>query len=84
MLETESTTVVLEDCASGDWFKLNPGFEGFYRVHYAPEDLAALRPAIESQTLSEVDRLHLLDDTYALVKAGKVSTAFLLELLQVI
>ena len=41
LLETESTTVVLDDCAPGDWFKLNPGFEGFYRVHYTVEDIVS-------------------------------------------
>ena len=82
-METESATIVLEDCAPHDWFKLNPGFEGFYRVNYAPTDLALMIPAIKDQVLGEVDRLHLLNDTYALVKAGKASTDFYLELLQV-
>ena len=84
LLETESTTVVLEGCAPNDWFKLNPGFEGFYRVQYTPEDLALLRPAIESKALGEVDRLNLLNDTFALVQSGKVATTYYLELVQVL
>jgi aminopeptidase N len=83
LLDTESTTVVLESCAPNDWFKLNPGFQGFYRVQYTPEDLALLRPAIESKVLGEVDRLNLLNDTFALVQAGKVTTTFYLDLIQV-
>ena len=83
-METESTTVVLEGCSSSDWFKLNPGFEGFYRVQYTPEDLALLRPAIASKALGEVDRLNLLNDTFALVQSGKVATTYFLELVQVL
>jgi hypothetical protein len=54
---------------------LNPGFEGFYRVQYDPADLAMLRPAIENQVLGEVDRLNLLNDTFALVQAGKLQAS---------
>ena len=83
LLENESTSVVLEDCGPDDWFKLNPGFEGFYRVQYDPADLALLRPAIENLSLGEVDRLNLLDDTFALVMAGKLQTTYYLDLVQV-
>lgn len=81
LLETDSMTVTLENSPAGEWFKLNPEFVGFYRVHYPPEVLAVLRPAIENNSLTQVDRLQLLNDTFALALAGKASTVDFLSLL---
>ena len=80
LMETKETIVTLENIK---WFKLNPDFVGYYRVHYKNQkDLDALKKAIENKVLSEVDRLGLIDDTYALVQAGKATTDDALELIK--
>ena len=81
LMETKETIVTLENDVK--WFKLNPDFVGYYRVHYKKQqDLDNLKPAIEDKTLNEVDRLGLIDDIFALVQAGKASTADALELIK--
>ena len=53
------------------------------RVKYGnPEDLLLLRPAIESQTLDETDRLGIMDDLFALVTAGKMDTVSALKVIE--
>merc|ERR1711953_1573379 len=80
LMETKETIVTLENIK---WFKLNPDFVGYYRVHYQNQkDLDGLRNAIENKVLSEVDRLGLIDDTFALVQAGKANTDDALELIK--
>jgi len=59
LLETESMQVTLENCPPDEWFKLNPGFVGYYQVKYSPADLLLLKKAIESGSLSEVDRYEI-------------------------
>lgn len=68
--------------ATGDasWVKINSSQTGFYRVQYSPEMLSALYPAIESRELSTLDSMGLLDDAYALQKAGVVPATQFLEL----
>ena len=41
-----------------------------------------LRPAIESQTLDETDRLGIMDDLFALVTAGKMDTVSALKVIE--
>jgi puromycin-sensitive aminopeptidase len=62
---------------SGGWIKLNPGQSGFYRVAYPDEMWMSLAKAVEAGALPVVDRLGLLDDAFALARAGylKSSTA---------
>ena len=55
---------------TNDWVKINPEQTGFFRVKYRSDDLALLRPAIESLDLSAIDRLGIQSDAYALAKAG--------------
>jgi puromycin-sensitive aminopeptidase len=61
----------------GAWVKINPGQSGFYRVAYSQDLWERLIPAVESKTLSTVDRLGLLDDAFQLARAGfwKTSSA---------
>ena len=83
LLEDKSMTVTLDDLADGEWYKVNAGFIGYYRVAYEnPEDMLLLKPAIEDKTLSEVDRLGLLDDLFSLVQAGKADTVTALKLME--
>lgn len=53
---------------------MNPGTVGYYRVRYTPEMLAQLIPAIRAKTLPPLDRLGVVDDLFALVRAGQSST----------
>jgi len=83
LLEDKSMTVTLDDLDSGEWYKVNADFTGYYRVKYAnPEDLLLLRPAISSQALGETDRLSIMDDLFALVGAGKVDTVSALKVIE--
>ncbi|HKN01029.1 MAG TPA: M1 family metallopeptidase [Candidatus Binataceae bacterium] len=51
-----------------DWAFLNEGGHGFYRVHYAPELLAALTRNLAE--LRPIERFGLVSDTWAATVAG--------------
>ena len=83
MLDEKSMTINLDNLQHNGWYKVNPEFVGFYRVAYRdPSNLDSLMSGIASQTLSEIDRLGLLDDMFALVHAGKASTVDALKLIK--
>ena len=67
---------------SNDWVKINPEQTGFFRVKYRSDDLALLRPAIESLALSPIDRLGIQSDAYALAKGGIQPATDFLEIAQ--
>jgi puromycin-sensitive aminopeptidase len=67
------------EAGENDWVKLNPGQSGFYRVAYPPDMMKRLTGA--AQELPTVDRLGLLDDAFALARAGYIKTSTALELL---
>ena len=84
LLEDKSMTVTVNDLDESTWYKINPEFVGYYRVAYDdadPNNMEMLKAAIQSQELSEVDRLGLLDDLFALVQAGKASAVDALRLM---
>jgi aminopeptidase N len=62
----------------GDPVKLNLGALGYYRVQYDAAMYAALQHAIDR--LAPTDRANLLDDTWALVEAGRVAPARFFDL----
>ena len=70
------------DGGPNDWVKINPEQTGFFRVKYRSDDLALLRPAIESLDLSAIDRLGIQSDAYALAKAGIQPATDFLEIAQ--
>ncbi|KAK7851283.1 aminopeptidase m1 [Quercus suber] len=87
LLQTKSDTLDMKDLLSDEshlasaWVKLNFNQTGFYRVKY-DEDLAAkLRYAIEKKYLSTIDRLGILDDSFALCMARQQSLNSLLTLM---
>lgn len=82
VLKTQSAEVVVPDVGPTDWIKINPGTIGFYRTQYTPEMLEKFIPAIQNKTLPPLDRLGLLDDLFAMVKAGHTSTVEVLKLLK--
>jgi aminopeptidase N len=63
---------------SGAAVKLNAGNTGFYRVHYDDTLAAALRDHLHLLPMD--DRLNLLSDTWALVRANRVPVSRYLEL----
>ncbi|HWP84323.1 MAG TPA: M1 family metallopeptidase [Terriglobia bacterium] len=66
----------------GAWVKLNPGQSGFYRTAYSEALWDRLIPAIASKALPTVDRLGLLDDAFALARAGYWKTSSALRVLE--
>ena len=66
----------------GKWVKLNPGQSGLYRVAYSEELSERLTAAVRAGALPTVDRLGLLDDAFALARAGYVKTSAALRVLQ--
>jgi len=64
----------VRDCnAQGQWFKLNVGQSGFYRVKYSKEQWERLKKAMvpsEGVLLSASDRLGLISDSFAIGRAG--------------
>jgi puromycin-sensitive aminopeptidase len=62
--------------------KLNPGQSGLYRVAYSEELWRRLTGAVKAGALPTVDRLGLIDDAFALSRAGYVKTSAALGVLQ--
>ncbi|XP_037041588.1 puromycin-sensitive aminopeptidase-like [Bradysia coprophila] len=81
MFDIKTVDIEVDDVGDNDWVKINPGTVGFYRTHYTPEMLNLLMPAIRNQSLPPLDRLDLVDDSFALVQAGRASTREVLELI---
>ncbi len=63
------------------WVKLNAGQSGFYRIAYSSDLQAPLARAIASRKLPALDCLGLIDDAFALAKAGEIKTPQALDLL---
>ncbi|EUB54430.1 Puromycin-sensitive aminopeptidase [Echinococcus granulosus] len=70
--EAESQEIIyaLPDFTDSSRVRLNPDAIGFYRVHYDPPMFSAILEAIGRGTVSERDRISLLDDQFALARAG--------------
>ena len=57
-----------------NWIKLNKDQVGYYRVKYEPEMWKSLNEALEQniETMSVLDRAHLLNDVFSLAEALQV------------
>jgi puromycin-sensitive aminopeptidase len=78
VLRDEQTTVTLEGSGEVKWLCANAGSTGFYRVAY---DAEALRKLAENLGgLAPSERISLLADRWALVRAGQASAADFLDL----
>jgi aminopeptidase N len=62
-----------------DFYKLNRGATGFYRVSYPPDRLAKLSQQLDR--LGVEDRIEIIDSTTCLTLAGQGTAAVLLSLL---
>jgi len=79
LLETaEQTVYVGEDF---DWVVVNAGGSGFYRVSY-DKTLAAKLVAQVQENLSAIERFNLVNDSWACVRAGLLSTTDYLEMVK--
>ncbi len=56
-----------------DWFKVNDGQKGFYRVKYDKEALDSLAKQVEEKTISNVDRWSIHHDLFALCVSNQMS-----------
>ncbi|KAI3514989.1 hypothetical protein L1887_13737 [Cichorium endivia] len=90
LLETKSKTIdtsilfgrsIPDNEPSSSWIKVNIDRAGFYRVKYDEQLSAKLRYAIESKSLSAMDRYGILDDSFALSMAGQLPLSSLLTLM---
>ena len=81
LMDQKTMNITIPNVKPDEWIKLNPGFVGFYRVLYSPEDMDLLRTAVKTGALSQIDRLNILDDLFSLISAGKASSVEGLRLL---
>ncbi|KAL1518164.1 hypothetical protein ABEB36_001830 [Hypothenemus hampei] len=74
VLKERETEIFVPGVGEKDWIKINPGTIGFYRTRYTPKLLMTFVPAIRNKTLPPLDRLGLIDDLFAMIKAGHTGT----------
>lgn len=77
LLTQREQTVSSASCA--DWVFGNRDAKGYYRVEYSPQDLKKVADAAERQ-LNVPEQIALVEDTWALTRAGKTSVADFLDL----
>jgi puromycin-sensitive aminopeptidase len=82
VLETKETTVTIDGVNSSDWLKINVGGVGSYRTLYPQGMLDALLPSIRDLSLPPRDRLGLENDLFALARAGMLSSASVLKVIE--
>jgi len=78
LLETKTGEVTLETAGPVRWLDANAGSTGFYRVTYSAELLARLGKSLGA--LLPAERIGLLADQWALVRAGRARIADFLDL----
>jgi aminopeptidase N len=76
---TEEKQVVKIPGACAPWVFVNAGADGYYRTAYSPDTLRVMAPRIGTD-LSAPERLSLLDDEWALMRAGRHSAGDYLTL----
>jgi aminopeptidase N len=69
LLTEESRTMNVAGACT-PWVFANAGAHGYYRTAYSPDVLKAMAPRVETD-LTAPERLSLLDDEWALVRAGR-------------
>ena len=72
-------TVPVEVASCPRWAFVNAGANGYFRTAYSPDILRAIAPDIEA-SFSEPERLSIVGDEWALVRAGRHSVADYLTL----
>mmetsp|Transcript_22391 Transcript_22391/g.48727 ORF Transcript_22391/g.48727 Transcript_22391/m.48727 type:complete len:894 (-) Transcript_22391:273-2954(-) len=73
LMREKTATITIPLKSKSDWVKLNAGQEVPMRVHYSDEMLTRLSKAVAATDLSSPsDRVGLILDAYALVKANQI------------
>ena len=80
-MREKTATVSVPLSSNGGWVKLNAGQDVPMRVKLTTEMINRLSAGIKSKTLSPADRAGLLNDSYALVKAGQMQPEAMIKLL---
>ncbi len=81
VMESKETALTVPAASpSRDWYKVNAGQTGFFRVNYTGDDWQRLAPAISGMELPATDRLGIQNDAYALSRAGLLPVTQFLEL----
>ena len=71
LMREKTATITIPIKSKSDWIKLNAGQEVPMRVHYSEEMWTRLSKAVaNSEVSSPSDRVGLILDAYALVKAN--------------
>lgn len=78
MLREKTATITVP---TKSWVKLNAGQQVPMRVQLTPQMIEHLSSGIQSKTLPPCDRAGVLNDSYALVKAGRMTPESLMTLL---
>jgi aminopeptidase N len=78
LTEPRQTLTAANGCAP--WIFANAGARGYYRTAYPPEMLRLMAPHVETD-LTAAERFSLVDDEWALVRAGRHSVADYLTLI---
>jgi len=81
-MDSKTMNITINDVAKTDWIKINPGAVGYFRVRYPHEMLSLLVYAIRERSLPPLDRLNVLDDSFAFLLSGSGSTIEVLTLLE--
>jgi puromycin-sensitive aminopeptidase len=79
VLLRDDATVKLNATGEVKWVDANGGALGYFRSHYATQDLDALLSHLDA--LAPIERVSLISDTWAQMKAGAVSLPAFLDLL---
>lgn len=72
LMREKTATITIPLKTKSDWVKINAGQEVPMRVLYSDEMLARLSKAVSTKELVPADRVGLIMDGYALVKAGQL------------
>ncbi|HEY1908506.1 MAG TPA: M1 family metallopeptidase [Myxococcaceae bacterium] len=78
LLERQTGEITLESAGAVRWLDANAGSTGFYRVAYSAELLARLGKSLSA--LLPAERIGLLADQWALVRAGRARISDFLDL----
>ncbi|XP_055532156.1 puromycin-sensitive aminopeptidase [Wyeomyia smithii] len=81
IMDKETVEVTIDDVQPNQWIKLNPASIGYFRTQYTTQMLDQFLPEISNNKMHALDRLGLLNDLFALVQAGRSSTAVALKVM---
>src|SRR5205814_3231976 len=80
VVDRAQETFNLREAGCREWTFANMDGRGYYRTEYSPEILRALAPRVE-EALSAPERVSIVGDEWALVRAGRHTVAEYLGLL---